>query len=328
MGGSPGIRGSINDQSCLVLLALRRIDEILAPSLPVRTPLVIAFFVCRTLGSGSAVAIAGGDGVHRKPSMRNCSFAILTTSVVLVTSAAHGGGEVHSQIYRFQDGASLSNQYGGGALIASAFPEPAATWNNANGTPWTYIGASDANVRFGSPLIAMSESTTDSWARGATAGVWTADFGNGSFNFDLAPYYTAAADRNYITLTGSSLAQWNNIRANHLTGLFTFQLTQSISSLGFATAAAYSNLGSAFATISGDSFTINFTTATTSGAFSAAPYMYLRGERAALATLDINGNSVSYFEENVTVVGGAMPVPAPGAIALLGLAGLAGRRRR
>ena len=75
--------------------------------------------------------------------------------------------------------------------------------------------------------------------------------------------------------------------------------------------------------VNSTSFTVNFTQINNS---PIPAFLYLVGQEQGSTVYSANGDLVTYQNSTGTVIGGA--VPAPGAIALLGLAGLAGRRRR
>ena len=258
--------------------------------------------------------------------MKTFSFLVAST-VALVSTAAHAGfASVSTFMARFQDANGLTNLYAGGAVNASR--PTGTTITNVSATPWQFTSGGELtvsdNMSLGTPAATYSESYVDSWVSGLGNGTWSANLGNGAFQFDTTPYYKTAAQRNYITLTASSVALWNNIVATNATGNFTFQLTQSLSSLGFVSGRAATNIGEfTVLDVNSTSFTVNFTQINNSP-FPA--FLNIWGLEQRSTVYSANGDTVTYQNGTGTIIGGA--VPAPGAIALLGLAGLAGRRRR
>jgi MYXO-CTERM domain-containing protein len=258
--------------------------------------------------------------------MKTFSFLVAST-VALVSTAAHAGSAtVFTSMNRFQDANGLTNLYAGGAVNTNH--PTGTTITNVSATPWQFTEPSGGMVRsamaLGNPAETYSESYVDSWIGGYSNGTWSGDLGNGAFQFDTTPYYKTAAQRNYITLTASSVALWTNIVATNATGNFTFELTQSLSSLGYAFGNAFTNIGGgALLDINSTSFTVTFTQINNS---PIPAFLYVSGSESDSTVYSANGDLVTYKNATGTVIGGA--VPAPGAIALLGLAGLAGRRRR
>jgi MYXO-CTERM domain-containing protein len=258
--------------------------------------------------------------------MKTFSFLVAST-VALVSTAAHAEtANVNTFMARFQDANGLTNLYAGGAVNVS---QPTGTTvTNVSATPWQFTYTSGNNVSnnmsLGNPAETYSESYVDSWLSGYSNGTWSANLGNGTFQFDTTSYYKTAAQRNYLTLTASSVALWNNIVATNATGNFTFELTQSLSSLGYVFGNAVTNIGgNVMLDVNSTSFTVNFTQINNS---PIPAFLYLVGQEQGSTIYSANGDTVIYQNSTGTVIGGA--VPAPGAIALLGLAGLAGRRRR
>jgi hypothetical protein len=260
--------------------------------------------------------------------MKTFSFLVAST-VALVSTAVHAAtANVNTFMARFQDANGLTNLYGGGSV--SVNHPTGTTFTNVSATPWqnTFTqpgnGYVNSNMSLGSPAETYSESYVDSWIGGYGNGTWSANLGNGAFQFDTTPYYKTAAQRNYITLTASSVALWNNIVATNATGNFTFELTQSLSSLGFVFGNVNTNIGgNTMLDVNSTSFTVNFTQINNS---PLPAFLYIVGLEQGSTVYSANGDEVSYQNVSGTIIGGA--VPAPGAIALLGLAGLAGRRRR
>lgn len=260
---------------------------------------------------------------------------ILASTVAVlafVASSAHANMFVGTGFTRIQNAGGLTSSYFGATLQVQIQNVPVYSVTNASATPWqqdylpgsgTYRNLVSRLGDDGTTAVSYTESQVDAFMGPLANGIWSADLGTGAFSFDTTSVYQTAAQRNYLTLTSASVALWNNIAATNATGLFTFELTQSAASLGFADATAYLLGGSSpfFASIAANStsFTMNIT-----GSVGQDPWLYLEAG-TAYTTLE-SQYDVRYGTQSITAIGGA--IPAPGAIALLGLAGIAGRRRR
>jgi len=263
--------------------------------------------------------------------MKNFTFLVASTlaaTSALVSTAAHAATVgVNTFTARYQDASGLTNIWAGGSV--STFYPTGGTVTNASGTAWMnngqpQPGLSQSNLFLGSPAATYTESFVDSTIGGWGNGTWSADLGNGAFQFNTTKVYKTGAQRNYLSLTASSVALWNNIVATSAVGSFTFELTQTLSSLGFVNGNAYTNIGQADSfDLNSTTFTVNFTQVNDT---PLPAFLYLTASEAEIEIYSANGDTVTYQNTSGTVIGGA--VPAPGAIALLGLAGLAGRRRR
>lgn len=263
---------------------------------------------------------------------------ILASTVAVlafVASSAQANLLVASSFTRVQNASGLTDGYLGAYLQAAIPPnDPGYSVTNASATPWQLDYVPSGAYRnlvcflgeeFGSTQVTYTESQVDSFMGPRTNGTWSANLGSGAFSFDTTSVYQTASQRNYLALTAASVALWNNIAATNATGSFTFELTQSAGSLGLSggIGLAYIQVGSnfMFATFNANStsFTMNITEAV-----GQNPWLYLEARTAG--TMLNSQYNVRYETESVTAISGA--IPAPGAIALLGLAGLAGRRRR
>ncbi|MDI9402275.1 MAG: hypothetical protein QM516_00245 [Limnohabitans sp.] len=263
--------------------------------------------------------------------IKNFTFLVASTfaatSALISSTADAGFVQVSTFIARYQDASGLTNIWAGGSV--SAGYTTGGTVTNASGTAWqinnTYAGGSSTSaMSLGSPATILSESEVDSTIGGWGNGTWSADLGNGAFQFNTSPVYKTGAQRNYLSLTAASVALWNNIVATSAVGSFTFELTQSLSSLGFTSGNAVTNIGQTGSfDLNSTTFTVNFTQINNT---PLPAFLYLAANEATTEIYSANGDTVTYQNSSGTVIGGA--VPAPGAIALLGLAGLAGRRRR
>ena len=264
------------------------------------------------------------------------TFSFLVASTVAATSAlvstdanANSFGAI-SNVVRYQTQSGLTNNY---ARVATQGLAPlAGSISNVSGTAWTSTWNEGSQTNSGLGLNRnvsqpLSESEVDSFLNTHSRGLWTANTGTSTFQFDTTSILKSAAQRNYLTLTASSVALWENIVATNAVGTFTFELTQSLGSLGFAwgnTSANGSNVSFHFFDLVSTSFSLTVSAATDPS--QRATQLFLYGSTAQSTLYSANGNEATYMEGSITTVGGA--VPAPGAIALLGLAGLAGRRRR
>jgi len=240
---------------------------------------------------------------------------------------------VRSGFLRIQNASGLTDSYADAELAVSIRNVPGYSLTNASATPWQqdFPGGSLRLLRSGLTdgmgiyPETYTESQVDSFLGPLTNGTASADFGNGAYSFDTTSVYRTAAQRNYLTLTSASVALWNNIAATNATGSFTFELTQSAGLLGLGAlnGVAYIPVGSNYivATFGANttSFTLNITEAV-----GQNPWLYVRANTPQ--TILNSQFNTKYETLSVTAISGA--VPAPGAIALLGLAGLAGRRRR
>ena len=266
--------------------------------------------------------------------MKNFSFLVASTvaatSALVSTDANANSFGASSNVVRYQTQSGLTNNY---FAVGTRGDAPlAGSISNVSGTAWFFTSNQGSQTNSGLGIERnvsqpLSESEVDSFLNTHSRGLWTANTGTSTFQFDTTSVLKSAAQRNYLTLTASSVALWENIVATNAVGTFTFELTQSLGSLGFAwgnTDANGSNVSFHYFDLVSTSFSLTVSAAT--GTQQRATELFLAGSTAASTLYSANGNVATYGESSITIVGGA--VPAPGAIALLGLAGLAGRRRR
>ena len=268
--------------------------------------------------------------------MKNFSFLVASTvaaTSALVSTDANADDNsfgASSNVVRYQTQSGLTNNYF--AVGTQGIAPLAGSISNVSGTAWFFTSNQGSQTNSGLGIERnvsqpLSESEVDSFLNTHSRGLWTANTGTSTFQFDTTSVLKSAAQRNYLTLTASSVALWENIVATNAVGTFTFELTQSLGSLGFAwgnAAANGSNVSFHFFDLVSTSFSLTVSAATDPS--QRATELFLAGSTAASTLYSANGNVATYGESSITIVGGA--VPAPGAIALLGLAGLAGRRRR
>jgi len=267
--------------------------------------------------------------------MKHVTFlfaSTITATVAFVSTDANADFfRAISNVVRYQTQSGLTNDYYGARTQGIA--PLAGSISNVSGTAWDFTIPSgsftNSVLRLGGPSASqpLTESEVDSFLNTHTRGLWTANTGTSTFQFDTTSVVKSAAQRNYLTLTASSVALWENIVATNAVGTFTFELTQSLGSLGFDMGnwgTNGSNVSWDFFDLASTSFSLTVSAATEPS--QRATQLFLTASTAESTLYSANGNSANYLEVSVTLVGGA--VPAPGAIALLGLAGLAGRRRR
>lgn len=266
----------------------------------------------------------------------------LTTTALFVSLAAVAAPavadiNVTSSVTRQATAAGLTDSYvsgsvtfgSGGTLLSATRPNGETNWPQKNGSSW------QVRTPQGLPLTgAEIDSWMDSNSRGTFSGTWSVDFGTypGTYQTsgDFAPYYVAPTARTYLQLTQSSIAQFNDICANGRTGTFTFNTTQDISQAGFV-GASFRISGVGPSVRSNEVSSGNTLTVTIASAVSPYSRLLLFGGTSS-ARFEASTNypfpESAYYNSSSTTQYEAAPVPAPGALALLGLAGLSGGRRR
>ena len=217
---------------------------------------------------------------------------------------------------------SLLASAASGAVIAG-WSMPTAVAAATTGTNYTY-GAAD--------LGALTSGTSLSGFHAAAAATWSSPTGNGSTyslssnNWTTGDYYQVSmATTGYSDISVS----WDQTRSS--TGPASFSLTMSTDGgANFTTLlASYTVVQAGFAgtgTTSWNATTnqTGFTTTTIVG-ISAANKGNVLFRFSSLSTTAAAGTGRI---DNISVTGAVVPVPTPGAIALVGLAGLVARRRR
>lgn len=264
------------------------------------------------------------------------AVAVVSLAAVAAPAApAVADISVTTSVTREATAAGLTDNYwqggvtfgAGGTLLSATRPNGETNW------PQQY-GSWSVRTPQGLPLTgAQIDSWMDSNSRGTFSCTWSTSGGTypGTYQTsgDFAPYYIAPTARTYLQLTQSSIAQFNDICANGLTGTFTFNTTQDINQAGFVGAsfsisgptAAFSNYVS-----SGNTLTV-----TIESALSTYSRLRLSGGTSS-ASFQASTNypfpETAFYNSDSTTQYQAAPVPAPGALALLALAGAAGGRRR
>ena len=249
---------------------------------------------------------------------------LATVSIALSATAVASADQVNvtSAAGRLAGVAGLTNQFGYAAVnVRETFQGARPATIRPNGeTSWQYSDPTQASTFLVDWQNGVSAATAESWMQSNAAGEWQVAFGGSSTysGFDTSYYYTELMQRQYIELTSSSAQLFENINANGLTGTCTCTLTEPHYSKGQGR--AYTTSG-ADVTLNGSTFNLTF-----NQALSADAMLFLQFQTGTFLGYMGNTNSAYLTQISETVYGAA--VPAPGAIALLGLAGLAGRRRR
>ena len=228
---------------------------------------------------------------------------------------------------------SLSSLLIASAVIATASAASAdviAGWSMSTavaaattGTNYTY-GAAD--------LGALTSGTSLSGFHAAAAATWSSPTGNGSTyslssnNWTTGDYYQVSmATTGYSDISVS----WDQTRSS--TGPSSFSLSMSTDGgANFTTLLASYTVfqaglaGSGTSSWNSGTNQTGFTTTTVVG-ISAANQGNVLFRFSSLATTAAAGTN---RVDNISVTGAVVPVPSPGAIALIGVAGLVARRRR
>jgi hypothetical protein len=209
------------------------------------------------------------------------------------------------------------------ADVISGWSMPTAVTAATTGSNYTY-GAAD--------LGALTSGTSLSGFHAAAATTWSSPSGNGS-TYSLSSNNWATGDYYQVSMatTGYSdiSVSWDQTRSS--TGPSAFSLSMSTDGgANFTTLlASYTVIQAGLAgtgTTSWNSTTnqTGFTTTTIVG-ISAANKGNVLFRFSSLSTTAAAGSGRI---DNISVTGAVVPIPAPGAVALIGLAGLVSRRRR
>jgi hypothetical protein len=270
--------------------------------------------------------------------------AAMASSVLALAIVSEGHAHIHSinmnaGSYRFMDQSGGVVGYGGQSEVSAISEQfgsglSAVRPNGGNDWPFTqtYSGYQQGTllstfIGIGAPGTApIGLGELDSWMNSNYRGTWNYQWnGADASSFDTTPYYSVPSSINFVSLTPESVALFNTIRSQGLTGQFTFSINQSVTTGMTSSGLSLSTqirLGNGPAVdINGSSVTLNV----------ASPL-------AATATLTLSTFNemfrvqgpvwqVQIFEKTASIYGSAV-VPAPGAFAMFGLAGIAARRRR
>ena len=209
------------------------------------------------------------------------------------------------------------------ADVIAGWSMPTAVAAATTGTNYTY-GAAD--------LGALTSGTSLSGYHALAATTWSSPAGNGSA-YSLSSNYWSTGDYYQVSMatTGYSdiSVSWDQTRSS--TGPAAFSLTMSTDGgANFTTLLASYNVvqaglaGSGTTTWNATTNQTGFTTTTVVG-ISAANKGNVLFRFSSLSTTATAGTG---RVDNISVTGAVVPVPTPGAIALVGLAGLVSRRRK
>ena len=270
--------------------------------------------------------------------------AALASSILALAIVSEGHAYIHAITmnagsYRFMDQsggvvgyagqsevAATSNQFGSG--LSAVRP------NGGNDWPFTqsYSGFQQGTLLStfigigpsGATPISLGE--LDSWMYSNYRGTWNYEWnGADASSFDTAPYYSVPSSLDFVSLTPESVALFNTIRSQGLTGQFTFSIDQSVTSGVTSSGLSFSTrikLGDGPAVdINGSSVTLDVTSP-----LAATALLILNTTNE---TVKVAGPvwQVQNFEKAISYYGTAS-VPGPGVFAMFGLAGIAARRRR
>jgi uncharacterized protein (TIGR03382 family) len=268
-------------------------------------------------------------------SIGSSSICVLSLAMFAAPAVADIG--MYTEVLRYATAAGLTDSYvqgsvsigAGGTLLSATRPNGQTNWQQQFGA-WSTRTPQGPGFLTGAAV----DSWMDSNSRGTLSCTWSTTGGTypGTYqtSADFAPYYIAPTARTYMELTQSSIAQFNDICANGLTGTFTFSTTQDVVQAGFEAIGLFlsGSNGQVFSPtiLSGNTFTVNI-----ESALSANSRLYIEAttrEVAFQASTNYPFPEVAFNNYTSRTMYMSQPIPAPGALALLGLAGLAGTRRR
>jgi hypothetical protein len=276
--------------------------------------------------------------LSRSDSRRAVSASSLFVAAVALSAAAPAVADigVTTSVTREATAAGLTGNYwdgdvsfgSGGTLLSATRPNGATNW------PQQY-GSWQVSTPQGPPLTgAQIDSWMDSNSRGTFSCTWSVGVGAtypGTYQTsgDFAPYYVAPTARTYLQLTQSSIAQFNDICANGLTGTFTFNTTQDINQAGFVGASFFiSGPTAAFSNYVSSGNTLTVTIQSALSTYSSLLLFGGTSQASFQASTNYPFPETARYNSASNTLYQAAPVPAPGALAVLGLAGLSGGRRR
>jgi MYXO-CTERM domain-containing protein len=179
--------------------------------------------------------------------------------------------------------------------------------------------------------IGLGDAGYKAWMADQAVGAWQVSWAglpNPDWTFDTSTNFVSADEREYLSLTAASSNLFDQIKTQGLVGTFTFHLTAPYIDQDGRSAEA-GIVGGDGVLLNGSSFQLTITEALQSWQNLTLSFHY--GIDTVIATGAESGGTSAIFGNNyffANTVYGVGAVPAPGAAALLGLAGLAGRRRR
>ena len=276
--------------------------------------------------------------LSRSDSLRAVSASSLFVAAVALSAAAPAVADISvtTGVIREATAAGLTENYWqgsvsfgtGGTLLSATRPNGETNWPQQ-------FGSWQVSTPQGPPLTGAE---IDSWmysnSRGTFSCTWSIGVGAtypGTYQTsgDFAPYYVAPTARTYLQLTQSSIAQFNDIIANGLTGTFTFNTTQDINQAGFVGASFFiSGPTAAFSNYVSSGNTLTVTIQSALSTYSSLLLFGGTSQASFQASTNYPFPETARYNSASNTLYQAAPVPAPGALALLGLAGLSGGRRR
>jgi len=209
------------------------------------------------------------------------------------------------------------------ADVIAGWSMPTAVAAATTGTNYTY-GAAD--------LGALTSGTSLSGFHTASATTWSSPAGNGS-TYSLSSNNWATGDYYQVSMatTGYSdiSVSWDQTRSS--TGPAAFSLTMSTDGgANFTTLLASYNVVQAGLTGTG---TTTWNATTNQTGFTTTTIVGISAANKGNILLRFNSLSTTAAAgtgrvDNISVTGAVVPIPTPGAVALVGVAGLVARRRR
>jgi len=270
--------------------------------------------------------------------------AAITSSILALAIVSEGHAYIHAITMnagslRFMDQSGGVVGYAGQSEVAATSNEfgsglSAVRPNGGNDWPLTqsYSGFQQGTLLStfigigpsGATPISLGE--LDSWMNSNYRGTWNYQWnGADASSFDTTPYYSVPSSINFVSLTPESVALFNTIRSQGLTGQFTFSINQSVTT-GMTSSGL--SLSTRIRLGNGPAVDINGSSVTLTVASPLAA--------TATLTLDTFNETVRVpspvwqvqnFEKTSSTYGSAA-VPGPGVFAMFGLTGIAARRRR
>ena len=258
--------------------------------------------------------------------------AAMTSSILALAIVSDGHAYIHTitmnaSSYRLMDESGGIVGYLGSSEVAATSPDIglglfAARPNGS--TDWSistptqkvaFIGASPSG------FAPVGLAKLDSWMTSNYAGTWNYEWnGADPSSFDTTPYYSLPSSLDFVSLTPESLALFHTIRSQGLTGQFTFSIDRFVTS-GPLSRHRIQLGGGPIVTIQGSSVTLEVMSALDPTAVLQLSHVSekIRVEGPVWQVENLEFTSSIY---------GSAAIPAPGVLALFGLAGIVARRRR
>ncbi len=217
-------------------------------------------------------------------------------------------------------------------MLTSVRPNGQGSWDrdysSNNQIEWGPGWRNDSAIGFPVPSsLRPTLAQVESWSESNFKGSWSIGWGSDSFTYDTTPRWVSAAGRTYATLSAASIAALDAARSGGGSGSLTLSMAHSLQYYGATRASLIlrSYSGTQYAQA-------EYLTSGTDFTFTNLPP--IPSDTLAILRLETIGGWDTAGSHQVSTVLNAetfyAPVPAPGALALLGVAGLgaASRRRR